>query len=308
MALSRELMRRPRVVMELAARGAAGVLSLGRYNHTAAHPGLTEHAHVGAIEICFLVKGRQTYRLGERDYRLTGGDVFIAFPDERHSTGGNPQEKGELYWMTVVASPSGSLLGLPARQGKAVLRSLLNLGQHHFRGSWRMKDSLDAITTLYHLGRSPLADFAISNHAGAFLLEVLACAESGAGRAVPRPLVPVLRHIEQHLDEPLPISQLASLAGLSEARFKARFKAETGIPPGEYVLRARIQEAERRLAEDEGSITRIAFDLGFSTSQYFATVFKRFTGQTPSALKRGLAASPPQRGKARRHSSQRTQG
>jgi len=287
------------VVMKLATRGASGVLSLGRYNHTAAHPGLTEHAHGGAIEICFLVKGRQTYRLGECDYRLSGGDVFIAFPDEKHSTGGNPQEKGELYWMTVlVSSSSGSLLGLPPKQGRAVLRSLLGIGQHHFRGSWRMKDSLDAITTHYHQARSPLTDFAISHYTGAFLLELLACAKSGAGRVVPRSLVPVLRHIEQHLDEPVSVSQLASLAGLSEARFKARFKEETGIPPGEYVLRARIQEAQRRLAADEGSITRLAFDLGFSTSQYFATVFKRFTGQTPSMLRQSLTP-PPKRAEAR---------
>ncbi|CAN5558901.1 AraC family transcriptional regulator [soil metagenome] len=275
--------------MKLASRGVEGVIALGRYNHTSAHPGLAEHAHGGAIEICFLVKGLQTYRLGACDYRLTGGDVFIAFPDEKHSTGGNPQEKGELYWMTLSASPpSGRLLGLPDKQGRAVLRSLLGIGKHHFRGSWRMKDSLDAITTLYHQKPSALTNFAMSNHAGTFLLEVLACAKSGVGRALPRSLVPVLDHIERHLDEPMPVSQLASLAGLSEARFKARFKAETGIPPGEFVLRSRIQEAQRRLAERDHPVTRVAFDLGFSTSQYFATVFKRFTGQTPSELRRSL--------------------
>jgi hypothetical protein len=43
----------------------------------------------------------------------------------------------------------------------------------------------------------------------------------------------------------------------------------------------RIAVAEKRLALRRDSVTEIALELGFSSSQYFATVFKRFTGMTP---------------------------
>lgn len=291
MPLSRELMGRPRLEMPLARRGVAGVSLLGRYNYSRARPALIEHQHANAIEICFLVKGRQTYHLGGRSYRLTGGDIFISYPGERHSTGGLPEEKGVLYWMILEAlGPGREFLGLPGPQGRALRSALQNLGSRHFRGSWKMKEQLDSLVVLYHRRSTPLNAFRMANAVGAFLSEVLACGESARNHAASPSLLPVLEYIGKHLEDPLPVPQLAALAGISLARFKARFKEEIGVPPGEYVLRERVKEAQRRLQQGNDSVTRIAFDLGFSTSQYFATVYKRFTTRTPSSGRR--AARP----------------
>lgn len=285
------------MVMNLAGRGVEGIPLLGRYNHTNAMPGLKVHAHARAIEICFLVKGRQSYLLGRRVYRLRGGDVFIAFPGEKHSTGGLPQEKGVLYWMAVRGAPDGGrFLGLPARQGRSLWRALLGIKTRHFRGSWKMKEHLDAVTGLFQRRSGPLDAVAMTNHAVAFLLDVIASARAGRDRrnhAIS--LQPVLDHVERHLGEPLPVPGLAAMAGMSVARFKVRFKQELGVPPGEYVLRARVAEAERRLREEKSTITEIAYGLGFSTSQYFATVFQRFTGRTPSAFRKAHSGAGEER-------------
>ncbi len=279
-------MGRPRIEMPLSRQGVLDVLSLGRYNHTSARPGLSEHAHEGAMEICYLVKGHQTYRVGAREYRLNGGDVFVTFPGERHDTAGFPEEKGVLYWMVLRVSPSGGgFLGVAKAQGRALLRALRGITPRHFRGSWTMKEHLDAVTRLFHLREDPVRVFAMANRIGAFLLEVVASAQSARSATPPRPLQPILAFIEQHLDEAPAVSRLAAQAGLSVPRFKARFRQEFGVPPAEYVLRARIEEARRRLTDGNASITQIAFDLGFSSSQYFATVFKRFAGHPPGVLR-----------------------
>lgn len=275
-------MARERIVMRPAARGLRGILQLGRYNHTAARSGLREHLHFRAMEICFLVKGRQTYSVGGKPYVLRGGDVFITFPDEVHSTGGLPQEKGVLYWMVLAIPEKGApFLGLPEYERAALLRALRGMPHRCFRGSWKMKEHLDSFTRLYHEPSHALRSCALANHAVAFLLEVVACSQNLPRHSPVRPLSPVLDDIQNQLGEPLGVPELARRAGLSESRFKARFKEETGIPPGEYVQRARIEEARRRLAVKDATITRIAFDLGFSSSQYFSTVFKRFTGKSP---------------------------
>ena len=54
------------------------------------------------------------------------------------------------------------------------------------------------------------------------------------------------------------------------------------MTPGVYILREKIDAARHRLGNPKKNITTIAFELGFPSSQYFATVFKQFTGRSPS--------------------------
>jgi AraC-like DNA-binding protein len=74
---------------------------------------------------------------------------------------------------------------------------------------------------------------------------------------------------------------LAEDAGLSLSRFKTKFKAQIGIAPHEFILRCKVEAAKKFLLEENRNVTNTAMELGFSSSQYFATVFKRFTQQTP---------------------------
>ncbi|MEY2907004.1 MAG: hypothetical protein RLZZ408_1475 [Verrucomicrobiota bacterium] len=257
----------------------------GRYNYANAEDGLAEHSHPGAFEICYLVRGRQTYCIGKHSYNLRGGDVFLTKPDERHGTGGGPQEKGLLYWM-IVLNPShtgGSLLGLAERESRALWHELGKSSRRHFPGTPEMKTQLDAILTLLHGRGTPLKKTAVQNRIVAFLLELLsarerASAEQGADR-----FAHVIAHMESNLAEPdkLTIDVLSAIAGLSPSRFKALFKEKLGIPPAEFALRLRIGEARRRLAAGDATVTGVALDLGFSSSQYFASSFKRLTRMTP---------------------------
>jgi len=283
MPLPRHLQRKKRQTIHLPISAPGHDPMLGHYNYTRAQSGLPEHAHRGVLEICFLARGRQTYSVAGRDYRLRGGDIFLTFPNEVHGTGGAPEEKGELYWLMLPIPPRREgLLRLPTAQSRALSRDLLALKPRHFRGTWKMKDLLDGV--LVRCGERPgaMRDYQIANRIGAFLLEVIASAKSAAPRPSAPGLEPVLAYITRHLDEPLSVPVLAQQAGISVARFKARFKEETGIPPGEYVLRRKVETAQKRLRNTDESVTRIAFDLGFSSSQYFATVYKRYTGHTPS--------------------------
>jgi len=105
--------------------GIDSLAMFGRYNYANAEDGLAEHSHAAALEICYLVRGRQTYCIGKHSYHLRGGDVFLTMPDERHGTGGGPQEKGLLYWMILLnpSSTGGSLLGLAQKESLDQLKN-----------------------------------------------------------------------------------------------------------------------------------------------------------------------------------------
>ena len=128
----------------------------------------------------------------------------------------------------------------------------------------------------------PLRALTLEHLVTGFLIEVVRCG-SAVSPVERRSLDTVLQYMAAHLDEPLSIPQLAQLALLSVSHFKARFKDELGVPPAEFQMRARVAEARRLLAAGRRTVTEVAFDLGFSSSQYFATVFKRFTGVNPGA-------------------------
>lgn len=288
--MDRSLKARTRVIIDLRKMGVPSVPILGRYNYTRAMPGLAAHQHSGAIEICYLVRGHQTYEVAGRRYSLRGGDVFLTFPGEKHGTGGEPEEKGLLYWLTLhaPAHTDGSLLGLSIPESKALWTALRRLTSRHFPGTPDMKNRLDAVTDLAHRRFAPLSRLNVTHHLIGLLLAVLSSHAAATLPGKGRRFEPVFSWIESHLESPedLTVECLAKVAGISASRFQAVFKKETGIPPAEFALRLRIAEASRRLARPGADVTSVAFSLGFSSSQYFASAFRRFTNMSPRAVLR----------------------
>jgi AraC-like DNA-binding protein len=82
-----------------------------------------------------------------------------------------------------------------------------------------------------------------------------------------------------------PIEDLFEQLGVKRSRGYEIFHKTTGLNPKEYILRKKIKFAKQMLKQDR-DITGIAFDLGFSSSQSFATVFKKLTCITPSDFKK----------------------
>ena len=82
------------------------------------------------------------------------------------------------------------------------------------------------------------------------------------------------------------VEDLASRVGLSVSRFKARFKETVGVPPADYMSRQKVAKAMDLLRKTGMPVTQIATSLGYASSQYFATAFRRYTGKTPSHARR----------------------
>ncbi|PTY00745.1 hypothetical protein DB346_14090 [Verrucomicrobia bacterium LW23] len=299
--------RMARFSADLRERGIESISCLGRYDYSVATTGLAPHLHERTMEICFLIRGRQAYSVGNKMFYMQGGDVFITQPDETHSTGGGPQEKGLLYWINILkpSATSGRLLGLPRHQTRAVWERLSEVSPRVFGGTPAMKLHLDAIAAQLDRPRNALLEIEMAGHLVSLLLEVIAA--RGTHKARKRTdnwLTRVMQHIQSQLATPestqdaiegntLVVEKLAEIAGLSPSRFKAKFKDHTGIPPAEYVVRERVERAAAMIRETPGaSITEIAFALGFSSSQYFASVFKRIRGMTPRdfAMRRNAIA------------------
>ncbi|MDR2706098.1 MAG: AraC family ligand binding domain-containing protein, partial [Planctomycetaceae bacterium] len=96
---------RERQILDFRILGFRDVLILGHYVYRKTHLPLQFHDHGELMEICYLAEGRQFYRVADKDYFLSGGDVLINYPHERHGTGLFREGKGNLYWL-ILQPPS----------------------------------------------------------------------------------------------------------------------------------------------------------------------------------------------------------
>ncbi|MFJ6719199.1 GlxA family transcriptional regulator [Streptomyces sp. NPDC091259] len=111
-------------------------------------------------------------------------------------------------------------------------------------------------------------------------------AQLAAQTARREPLRDVQQWITEHPGEDLGVEALAARAALSPRHFARAFRAETGVTPGRYVERVRVEHARRLLEEGGEGVARIARASGYRTPEALRRAFLRTLGQPPSEYRR----------------------
>ena len=96
----------------------------------------------------------------------------------------------------------------------------------------------------------------------------------------------VLRHIDDHLGQPLSLAELAEMAGLSVWRFATVFRQQVGIAPHRYICRQRVQRAQALMLEGLPPATA-ASEAGFYDQSHLSRHFKSICGITPGQFRAG---------------------
>jgi AraC family transcriptional regulator len=92
--------------------------------------------------------------------------------------------------------------------------------------------------------------------------------------------------IEANLDGEVPLTELARECGLSTGHFSRAFKDTMGIPPHQWLLRRRIENAMRLLRNQQLPLPEVALACGFSDQSHFTRVFTKLCGTSPGAWRR----------------------
>ncbi len=92
--------------------------------------------------------------------------------------------------------------------------------------------------------------------------------------------------LRENLAHPWTVEEMAVIMGLGTTAFNEKVKAYSGFSPLNYLINLRISEAIRLLKSTKISLTDIALDTGFYSSQHFSTTFKKLTGYTPGHFRK----------------------
>lgn len=261
--------------------GINGLGNLSYYSLTRAKTPLEPHYHENMLEIHCMIKGKRFVDLNGKDYEIKGKEMLLTFPGEVHSTGDRPQSPSQYYAFQVDLSNKDRLLGLDTETSHRLAALLLGLEHHLYQISeeaqsllkWAFERLLDESNPDLEGGVRLLTSF---------LFLTGEALPAGVERgSFSEPIQRCVEFIESHINEPYQLSDLSEIAGYSLSFFKIKFKEETGMTPLDYIVSIRVEHAKKLLEATEKSVAEISSECGFSSGNYFSTVFKKCVSLTP---------------------------
>ena len=292
--------------MAIPAKVLPGLSTLGFWDAIGEQDwGLDAHRNEG-LEIVLIETGHTDFEVDGARHRLQAGSLTVTRPWELHALGSPYLGPGRIHWLIVdvgvrrpnqewkwppwvVLTPGDlrELTGKLRRTKQSVWRATPEVLQT-FRSLARCLESAD-------LPRETSRIAALVN----LLLVGLLDALRGQNSTEDESLVSVQRTTElflkdlvsnpHSLREPWTLASMAEHCGVGSTAFVKYCRILTNTSPLDYLTRCRIDWAARCLLESPATpVTKIAFECGFASSQYFATQFRRYRGCTPREFRKRL--------------------
>ena len=212
---------------------------------------------------------------------ITPGNIVILFPNVWHRYRPADDAYWTYHWVHFEGDLASQIFeGEKITPEKPILQTGLN------------ESILHAFLTLWDRAQSEPLGY--QQLLAASVIEILGIALA-AHRAGPNPdrQSAVAREaaqvIEQHVESPLDMKELASSLYLSYDRFRHVFKQHTGMAPYQYQLEVRISRAKMLLTGTQLSVKEVAGLLQFEDPYHFSRIFKKKTGVSPTEWRDGLS-------------------
>lgn len=88
-------------------------------------------------------------------------------------------------------------------------------------------------------------------------------------------------YIEKNVQEKISVDDLTEIVSVGRRSFERRFKLATNNTVLEYIQRIKVEAAKRSFESSRKNITEVMFDVGYTDTKAFRTIFKKITGLTP---------------------------
>lgn len=222
------------------------------------------------------IAGAGNLRYESRNYRVRAGETLLVLVPHNHRYWLEQHGRWEFFWISMngeealrihkaILSTAGPILNLEPQ----TIERLADCSYRLISGGADAPGSASAIA---YEAAMVLYDDVFGSHP-AFSHEY-------------RTMQHVIDYIAANLEKPLPVEKLADVSGLSRAHFSRVFTANEGMPPAEFVLRKRLQRATKLLTQAADlSVKEVSLMSGFEDPNYFAKVFRRYFGASPTEFR-----------------------
>lgn len=87
--------------------------------------------------------------------------------------------------------------------------------------------------------------------------------------------------IEKNVSDRIMVDDLAKMVALGRRSFERRFKHATNNTVQQYIHRVKIEAAKRQFENSRKNINEVMFNIGYTDTKAFRSMFKKITGLTP---------------------------
>ena len=260
--------------------------------------GLDWHRNEG-LELTLLESGGVGFNVDGKDFRLQPDDLTFTRPWQQHRVGDPTVGAGRLHWLILDVGvrrphqtwrwPSWIVLT------PADLKELTDVLRHNEQPVWRATSDVcrcfRRIAAAVEADRDGSGISSLAVHLNQLFLLLLEMFRrqpveldeslSSARRTVELFWADV-RHNLDYLILEWTVSGMARRCGMGVTNFIHHTRQLTNMTPAQYLNHCRLTAAADRLrSQPRQSVTEIALGCGFTSSQYFATLFRRQFGATP---------------------------
>lgn len=280
-----------------------GIASIGFWNGTGKQDwGLEAHRNEG-VEICFLETGSMVFSVETKDFELRPGDFTVTRPWQLHKLGSPNIGPGKLHWLILdvgVRRPNQewrlpSWLTLTRQDKAELVRKFRQNENPVWRSSPEITEAFRQISRGVIRWGQPQMESTLLNAMNHLFLGMLTALTQQQKDHHPE-LVSRRRTVELFLKdladnqsssrEAWTLPKMARHCGLGITAFSKYCRQLVNISGVDYLNQCRLEHASSLLLKHpERSITEIAFDVGFNSSQYFATHFRRKFKTRPTEFK-----------------------
>lgn len=249
----------------------------------------------GFLSFYYVVDGRFDWVIDEKHYVLYPGDLAVILPGQSFGGVKDLLDIGTVSWMHLVLEQF-------ERNGKIDMGKWSRLSDHEcrtigrilFQNNCPVLSEVKEIGDLFHSVQNE-----VTNQEIGYITSVNQCLDklfiliarqlthqNNSRRDFPQTFLNLEQSLRENLSHQWTLEEMAALVGLGTTAFSEKVKNYTGFSPLNYLINIRITEAIKLLKRPDVHVTDIALDVGFYSSQHFATTFKKLTGYTPSGFRK----------------------
>lgn len=236
------------------------------------------------IEVLYIIDGEIDFKIEERSYLLTSGDVLIVNSEMIHSS----KLHGHVRYV-ILQVPFSALNGIddnveairyreyfPQDEAKEISSELMKMLE--CAGEKKSESKIRFISLLYNF---------------LYLLNTSYRLESSvrskfSGNGISK-ISPVMTYVEKNFRNKISLKEVADIICVTPEHLCRMFKKYTDITFNEYLLSLRISSFYQSLVTSNQKISTLLEENGITNYKVFSREFKKTFGKTPESIRNELA-------------------